>query len=163
DLVTSGGVVAVDRVQMLLWTLFGVGAFILGVWHDGTGTITELPAVPERLLYLMGLSATGYLAGKMARKAGPVMAEISVSPADRRGRRDSVGNGGSSTGGARDRRGRRQRGPAGGRRTAAALRGRARCGRDSGRAADERRHQPIQERSCHRDPRHESLARGAVP
>jgi len=82
DLVTSGGVVAVDRVQMLLWTLFGVGAFTLGVWHDGTGTITELPAVPERLLYLMGLSSTGYLAGKMARKAGPVMAEISVSPPD---------------------------------------------------------------------------------
>jgi len=82
DLVTSGGVVAVDRVQMLCWTILGVGTFVSAVLHEGPGTITGLPAVPEKLLYLMGLSSTGYLAGKMARKAGPVIAEISMTPAD---------------------------------------------------------------------------------
>jgi hypothetical protein len=82
DLVTSGGVVAVDRVQMLCWTLLGVGTFVSAVVHEGPGTITSLPTVPEKLLYLMGLSSTGYLAGKMARKAGPVIAEISMTPPD---------------------------------------------------------------------------------
>jgi hypothetical protein len=82
DLVTSGGVVAVDRVQMLCWTILGVGTFVLAVMHEGAGTITSLPPVPEKLLYLMGLSSTGYLAGKMARKAGPVVAEISMTPPD---------------------------------------------------------------------------------
>jgi hypothetical protein len=82
DLVTSGGVVAVDRVQMLCWTILGVGTFVLAVMHEGAGTIATLPPVPEKLLYLMGLSSTGYLAGKMARKAGPVIAEVSLTPPD---------------------------------------------------------------------------------
>lgn len=38
--------------------------------------------MPERLLYLMGLSSAGYLGGKMARKAGPVINEIAVNPPD---------------------------------------------------------------------------------
>jgi len=82
DFITSGGVVAVDRLQMFTWTLFGVAAFIGAVARQEPGTITELPALPERLLMLMGLSSTGYLAGKMARKAGPVINEVSVTPAE---------------------------------------------------------------------------------
>jgi len=82
DLITSGGVVAPDRLQMLLWTLLGVGAFFVATLQQGPGTISDLPAVPERLLYLMGLSSLGYLGGKMARKAGPIIDEISLTPAD---------------------------------------------------------------------------------
>jgi hypothetical protein len=82
DFITSGGVVAADRLQMFTWTLFGVAAFIAAVARQEPGTITELPALPERLLMLMGLSSSGYLAGKMARKAGPVINEISVTPAE---------------------------------------------------------------------------------
>jgi len=82
DFITSGGVVAADRMQMLLWTLLGVGVFIYAVLHLSPGTITELPPVPDRLLVLMGLSSAGYLGGKLARKAGPVIDEISVSPPD---------------------------------------------------------------------------------
>ncbi len=82
DFITSGGVVAADRLQMLLWTLLGVGVFIYAVLHLSPGTITELPPVPDRLLVLMGLSSAGYLGGKIARKAGPVIDEISVSPPD---------------------------------------------------------------------------------
>jgi hypothetical protein len=82
DLITSGGVVAADRLQMLLWTLLGVGTFFYAVLQLKPGNITDLPAVPERLLVLMGLSSAGYLGGKIARKAGPVIDEISVSPPD---------------------------------------------------------------------------------
>lgn len=82
DLITSGGVVAPDRLQMLLWTLLGVGAFFVATLQQGPGTISDLPAVPERLLYLMGLSSLGYLGGKMARKAGPIIDEISLTPED---------------------------------------------------------------------------------
>jgi hypothetical protein len=80
DFITSGGVVAADRVQMFLWTLFGVGAFFVAVLEQGPGTISELPAVPERLLYLMGISSAGYLGGKLARKAGPVINEVTIEP-----------------------------------------------------------------------------------
>ena len=82
DFITSGGVVAPDRLQMLLWTIIGVGAFFVAVLDSGPGTISELPAVPERLLYLMGISSAGYLGGKMARAAGPVINEISITPAE---------------------------------------------------------------------------------
>jgi hypothetical protein len=82
DFITSGGVVAPDRLQMLLWTLFGVGAFFVAVLQQHPGTMAELPAIPEHLLYLMGLSSAGYLGGKLARKPGPVINEITVAPVD---------------------------------------------------------------------------------
>lgn len=82
DFITSGGVVAPDRLQMLLWTLFGVGAFLIVVLEQHPGRITDLPSVPEGLLYMMGLSSAGYLGGKMARKAGPVINEMSITPTD---------------------------------------------------------------------------------
>jgi len=82
DFITSGGVVAADRLQMLLWTLFGVGAFLYAVWQLQPGTITDLPAIPDRLMVLMGISSAGYLGGKIARKAGPVIAEMSIMPAE---------------------------------------------------------------------------------
>jgi hypothetical protein len=80
DFITSGGVVAPDRLQMFLWTLIGVGAFFVAVLEQGPGTISELPSVPERLLFLMGISSAGYLGGKIARAAGPVINEIAVNP-----------------------------------------------------------------------------------
>lgn len=82
DFITSGGVVAPDRVQLLLWTLYGVAAFVFASLVTPPGIIKDLPPVPEHLLYLMGLSSLGYLGGKMARKAGPVINEISVTPSD---------------------------------------------------------------------------------
>ena len=82
DFITSGGVVAPDRLQMLLWTLLGVGAFIVTTLGQAPAIIQDLPTVPDHLLYMMGLSSAGYLGGKLARKAGPVVNEISVSPAD---------------------------------------------------------------------------------
>jgi hypothetical protein len=82
DFITSGGVVAPDRLQMLLWTLFGVSAFIVSTLGQAPAIIQGLPTVPDHLLFMMGLSSAGYLGGKLARKAGPVVDEISISPAD---------------------------------------------------------------------------------
>jgi hypothetical protein len=82
DFITSGGVVAADRLQMFLWTLFGVGAFLYAVLQLMPGTITDLPAIPDRLMVLMGISSAGYLGGKIARKAGPVIAEMSITPGE---------------------------------------------------------------------------------
>jgi hypothetical protein len=80
DFVTTGGVVAAERVQFFVWTLVGVGAFIFLTLSTEPGRIENLPAVPERFLYLMGISSFGYLGGKMARKPGPVITQIVAEP-----------------------------------------------------------------------------------
>lgn len=82
DFVASGGVAAVDRVQMLVWTLFGLGIFCLAVLQYTPGSIKDLDPVPTNMLYMMGLSGAGYLAGKFARKPGPVINEISITPTE---------------------------------------------------------------------------------
>lgn len=81
DFVTSGGVAAPERVQMFVWTNLGVLAFCLVTLHSPPWQISELPRIQEGLMYLMGISSAGYLGGKLARKPGPVISEISVSPA----------------------------------------------------------------------------------
>ncbi len=81
DFVTSGGVAAADRVQMFVWTTLGVFGFCLATLRANPWDITSLPQVGTGLMYLMGLSSLGYLGGKLARKPGPVVSEISVTPA----------------------------------------------------------------------------------
>ena len=81
DFVTSGGVAAPERVQMFVWTNLGVLAFCLVTLHSPPWQISELPRIQEGLMYLMGISSAGYLGGKLARKPGPVLSELSVSPA----------------------------------------------------------------------------------
>ena len=81
DLVTSGGVAAADRVQMLVWTLLGVTIFCVSVLKHDPGAIQDLDPVPAGMLSIMGLSAAGYLGGKFARKPGPIINEISITPA----------------------------------------------------------------------------------
>ena len=80
DFVTSGGVAAADRVQMFVWTTLGVFGFCLATLRADPWDITTLPQVGTGLMYLMGLSSLGYLGGKLARKPGPVLSEISVTP-----------------------------------------------------------------------------------
>jgi hypothetical protein len=80
DFLTSGGVAAPERVQMFLWTTFGVLAFAIAAAKVLPANVTGVPQVPEALMYLMGLSSAGYLGGKLARKPGPVINEIAVTP-----------------------------------------------------------------------------------
>jgi hypothetical protein len=71
DLITSGGVVAPERVQFLIWTIVAIVSYIgltIGVSPD---TIENLPTVPQGLLGLTAVSAGGYLGGQVARGPGP--------------------------------------------------------------------------------------------
>lgn len=82
DLVTTGGVAAPERIQMFVWTLLGIGIFCTAALKHSPSEIITLDAVPTQLLYMMGLSSAGYLAGKLARKPGPIISEISITPAE---------------------------------------------------------------------------------
>jgi hypothetical protein len=76
DFFTSGGVVAAERLQFFVWTIIGVATFIFLTLSTEPAAIQKLPDVPERFLYLMGISSFGYLGGKLARKPGPVVTKI---------------------------------------------------------------------------------------
>lgn len=73
DLITSGGVVAPERLQQLIWTVLGGIAFVFYTVSISPAAIEALPTIPAGFLQLMGASAAGYLGGKIARGAGPVL------------------------------------------------------------------------------------------
>jgi hypothetical protein len=61
-----------------VWTVLGVGAFVFMILMRDPGQLQDLPKIPEQFLYLMGISAAGYLGGKLARKPGPIIEEITA-------------------------------------------------------------------------------------
>ncbi|HEY1985197.1 MAG TPA: hypothetical protein VGG85_07310 [Terracidiphilus sp.] len=80
DLITTGENVALDKVQLLLWTLVGVSAFIFCIFSiDPISIRQQLPEIPTALLQLAGLSGALYVTGKVVRKPGPVISQIGVS------------------------------------------------------------------------------------
>jgi hypothetical protein len=79
DFISSGGVVAADRLQFVVWTFIGIGTFLAIVFQSDPRNINDLPAIPSGFLQLMGISASGYIAGKVVRKAGPVLTNIATS------------------------------------------------------------------------------------
>jgi hypothetical protein len=79
DLVTSGEVVAAERVQFLIWTLIGAVGFVVVTARLDPWTLRDLPDIPATLLTISGISAFGYLGGKLARDPGPVINEIVMS------------------------------------------------------------------------------------
>jgi hypothetical protein len=84
DLITSGGDVAPERVQQLLWTALGAPAFLLFAYVvDPAGvadpqTVAKV-GVPDQFLALMGVSAAGYVGGKIARGPGPKITSLTAS------------------------------------------------------------------------------------
>lgn len=76
DFITSGGVVAAERLQFFVWTIVGVLGFIFLMLSIDPGLIQALPKIPDSFLYLMGVSSFGYLGGKLARKPGPVITQV---------------------------------------------------------------------------------------
>jgi hypothetical protein len=82
DLVSTGGVLAPDRAQLLLWTVIGCGAYILIVLRTSTESLHVLPTVPEDLLAAMGISAAVYAGGKSVRLPGPVINQITADVAN---------------------------------------------------------------------------------
>jgi hypothetical protein len=79
DLIVHGGVLAPERVQQVVWTLLAGIAFLWIVIKTYT-TSTGLPTIPTEMLALMGISSAGYLGGKLARKPGPIIKSVEVSP-----------------------------------------------------------------------------------
>jgi len=79
DFITTGGVVAAERVQFLVWTLVGAAGFVIATAQLDPRTLVELPSVPESILAISGVSAFGYLGGKLARNAGPVINEVIIT------------------------------------------------------------------------------------
>jgi hypothetical protein len=79
DLLTSGGLVAPERLQFLVWTMVGVAAFIVLALSTSPAEIEHLPSIPEGFLGLMGISSVGYLGGKLARKPGPVIKRVEAT------------------------------------------------------------------------------------
>ena len=78
DFITTGGVVAPERLQFVVWTVAGIFSFLTIVFQSNPLTLTTLPAIPAGFLQLMGISSAGYLGGKLARKAGPVIKGINA-------------------------------------------------------------------------------------
>jgi hypothetical protein len=76
DLISSGGVVAPERLQHLLWTIVGGAGFLFFTLMISPAQIETLPTIPDGFLELMGISAAGYLGGKIARGPGPNIRSI---------------------------------------------------------------------------------------
>jgi hypothetical protein len=79
DFITSGGVVAPERLQFVVWTITGIFTFLTIVLRSDPLTVSDLPRIPDGFMNLMGISSVGYLAGKLARKPGPVISTLAVA------------------------------------------------------------------------------------
>ena len=82
DFITTGGVVAAERLQFVVWTIVGVLTFLGLVFLSDPATIDTLPQIPSGFLELMGISSAGYIGGKLARKAGPTITSIAPNVKD---------------------------------------------------------------------------------
>jgi len=76
DLISSGGIVAPERFQFLLWTFVAIGTFLFTVWNADPAVLSDLPKIPARLLWISGISSAGYLGGKIARAPGPIIDQV---------------------------------------------------------------------------------------
>jgi len=78
DLISTGGVVVPERFQFFVWTLVSCAGFISLLVSEDPAKVNNFPDLPSGLLYVMGVSAAGYLGGKAARKPGPVLENAGV-------------------------------------------------------------------------------------
>ncbi len=81
DFVSNGGLVVAERFQFFVWTIVACAGFLALVISQNPATVQGFPTFPQGLLYVMGISSAGYLGGKLARKPGPNILSIAVSPA----------------------------------------------------------------------------------
>ena len=83
DFITSGGMVLGSRFQFFVWTLVGCAGFLFLTLKNDPSSLHALPDVPNGFLYLMGISAAGYLGGKVTNLPGPVVQQLVVSSVTR--------------------------------------------------------------------------------
>ncbi|HYL77619.1 MAG TPA: hypothetical protein VEU96_25620 [Bryobacteraceae bacterium] len=79
DFITAGGLVNGERFQFFLWTLVAGLGFLSLLFMADPARLTKLPDVPDTLLYLTGVSAAGYVGGRLVRKPGPVIKNLAVT------------------------------------------------------------------------------------
>ena len=78
DLISTGGVVVPERFQFFVWTIIACGGFLALLLGQDPAKVSNFPDLPAGLLYVMGVSAGGYLGGKAARNPGPVLELVDV-------------------------------------------------------------------------------------
>ncbi|MFZ4856218.1 MAG: hypothetical protein ACOYL3_07460 [Desulfuromonadaceae bacterium] len=76
DFITTGGIFAPERLQFFIWTVLGALTFVVATLCQDPGSVTEMASIPDTFNQLMGASSLGYLAGKFARKPGPVIRSV---------------------------------------------------------------------------------------
>lgn len=82
DFITSGGIVLPERFQFFLWTIVSSGGVLALILASDPVTVTQLPKLPDGMLYLMGLSSAGYLGGKLVRGPGPSIKSVNAKKVD---------------------------------------------------------------------------------
>jgi hypothetical protein len=78
DFISNGGLVVPERFQFFVWTLIACIGFVALILMQDPATVSGFPNFPTGLLYVMGVSASGYLGGKAVRTAGPIIKEVHV-------------------------------------------------------------------------------------
>jgi hypothetical protein len=76
DFIATGGQVVPERFQFFVWTLVACFGFLALLVSQNPATLDKFPDFPQGLLYVMGVSAGGYLGGKVTRSPGPVIHNI---------------------------------------------------------------------------------------
>lgn len=83
DLISENGTINLASLQLLLFTVIGIGVFI--VYMTSPDLVeTGLPTLPNTLLALMGVSQGGYITGKAVEggSADPTVTTAAVPPVD---------------------------------------------------------------------------------
>lgn len=78
DFVSTGGLIAGERFQFFIWTLVGCLGFLGIILSADPASLTQLPDIQGTFLSLMGVSAAGYLAGKLVRQPGPIIELLTI-------------------------------------------------------------------------------------
>jgi hypothetical protein len=76
DFISNGGLVVADRFQFFVWTLIACTGFVALILLQDPATVSGFPDFPSGLLYVMGVSAAGYLGGKAVRNPGPILRQV---------------------------------------------------------------------------------------
>lgn len=81
DFISTGGLVVAERFQFFVWTLIACLGFVALILMQDPAKVTGFPSFPSGLLYVMGVSAGGYLGGKAVRNPGPILKKVDVTAA----------------------------------------------------------------------------------
>jgi hypothetical protein len=79
DFISDGGLVVAERFQFFVWTLVACIGFVMLILMQDPAKVDGFPTFPSGLLYVMGVSAAGYLGGKAIRSPGPILKSVDLS------------------------------------------------------------------------------------